>query len=632
MQIDLSKVVTLDFESYYGPGYTLSAKVYNTSSYVRDPQFKVHSVSIKRGDGEALAYRDADVEPALRDVDWANSHFLAQNTAFDAFIMSDRYGIVLPPENLYLDTMSMARGLHANMNRASLKVLAPMYGVGTKDLGALSNVRGLREIPEELWPRFLAYNAEDTRQCYEIFKLMIPYFPEDEIRLIDLTMRMFVDPVLHVDVPRAQAEVDREVARKAELVAKTGLTEEDLQSSAKFARFLEAAGIEVPMKISARTKLPTFAFAQTDEEFVALAAHPDERVRDLVLARLGVKSTIGETRAGRFVIAGENGGLLPVMLNYYGAHTGRWSGGNKMNLQNLPKQEYDDDNNPIPDTGELRKAILAPPGYQLVVCDSKQIECRVLAWLAGQEDLVELFATGGDPYCALATDIYGREITKADKDQRAVGKCGVLGLGFYMGAKRFMGTLAAGILGPKIDMPLDDCQSIVNIYRNKNNKIRALWRELEGVLLRMLMKKTGGRSDDLTPFHGIMEYDAETMWLPNGMGLHYPDLQAEWSEQSNRFQDFSYRSNKNFVHIHSGLYTENIIQALARIIVGLQMLAIAKRFRVVMMSHDEIVALAPTDRAQECLDFMVEQMSIAPPWAPGLPLGAEGGYDICYSK
>jgi len=630
MRVDLSKVVTLDFESYYDPKYSLRLKTYNTSSYIRDPQFKAHCVALKFGDGETVTYRDKDIKDALHAVDWKSSHLLCQNTAFDGLILSHHYGIV---PAFYYDTMSMARGLHANMSRASLAVLAPMYGVGSKNVKALANTKGLRNIPEELWPEFLAYNAEDTRQCYEIFKIMSACFPEAELDLIDLTIRMFCEPKLYVDVPRAQAEVDREIARKAELVALTGVTEADLQSSAKLAALLRAAGAEVPMKLSARTKMQTFAFAQTDEEFVALAAHPDEKVRHLVQARLGVKSTIGETRAGRFVTSGQDGQRLPIMLNYFGAHTGRWSGGDKMNAQNLPKEERDDNNVPIPLTGELRKSIIAPPGHQIVVCDSKQIECRVLAWLAGQQDMLDLFATNGDPYCALATEIYGRSITKADPDERAVGKCGVLGLGFYMGAKRFMGTLAAGILGPKLDMPLEECQAIVDIYRSKNRAIKNLWRKMEQVLYRMLVKKSSDSPDAITVFRpDVIEYDATTVWLPNGMGLHYPDLHAEWNERFERYNDYSYRANKEFVHIHSGLLTENIVQALARIIVGLQMLEIAKRYSVVMMSHDEIACIAKTEEAQTCLDFMVEQMSIPPLWASDLPLGAEGGFDVCYSK
>lgn len=634
MQVDLHNVVAIDFETYYDSEYSLRAKAYNTSSYVRSPLFQVHCVSIKVGEAQEQAYRGADVAEALHAINWKTKSLVCQNTFFDGLILSHHFGI---KPKFHFDTLSMARALHANQSRAGLKFLAPLYGVGRKDVGALDDTKGLREIPEDLWPRFLAYNNEDNRQCYEIFKIMVACFPEAECNLIDMTVRMFTDPILRVDIERAQAEVDREVARKAKAIEDLSklfgdsVTEDDIQSPAKLAALLKSEGVEPPMKMSARTKLPTFAFAQTDDEFLALAAHENPKVAALVQTRLDVKSTIVESRAGRMVLDG-SAGSLPVLLNYFGAHTGRWSGGNKVNMQNLPKEERDENNVPIPLTGELRKSVIAPPGHKLVVCDSKQIECRTLAYMAGQDDLIELFATDGDPYCALATEIYGRPITKANRDERAVGKCAELGLGFYMGAARFQGTLAAGILGPKIYMELEECQRIVTTYRTKRFKIKQFWRDAEAVLLRMLMKKTGGKADELTPFKGIMEYDAQTIWLPNGMGLHYPDIQAEWNEERNRFQDFTYRSNKDYVHIHSGLLTENLIQALARIIIGEQMLAIDKKYRVAMMTHDEIVCVAPDDKADDCLAFMIEQMSIAPSWAPGLPLGAEGGYDDCYSK
>lgn len=621
MQLDLSKVVTLDFETYYDQDYSLRSKELNTSEYIRDERFLAHCVGIKRGEEPTVVYWYDDIRPAIEAIDWANAYLLCHNTAFDGLIMAEHYGICPP---LYLDTLSMARALHTGMTRANLDALAQFYGVGNKLPNILGKMKGQRRIPDDLLEPATAYTATDVDLCWTIFKPMIAVYPEAEIKLIDWTIRQFCDPVLYVDVGRARAELEREVVKKAELIEKTGLDEDQLQSANKFAEQLRALGVEPPMKLSARTKLLTYAFSQQDDAFMALASHDDVRVRDLMAARLAAKSTIAETRAERFVKVGNR--PLPVGLNYYGAHTGRWSGANKMNLQNLQKEEIG-----VSLTGELRKSIIAPPGHRIVVADSAQIECRTLAWLAGQQDLLQLFAVNGDPYCALASEIYGREITKANRDERAVGKAGVLGLGFYMGAARFQGSLAAGILGPKIYMPLDFCQGVVDTYRRKNDKIRTLWRDMEGVLYRMLMKRMGNKPDEYNEYK-CLEYDAQTIWLPNGMGLHYPDLNAEWNPRSDRFEDYSYRSNKEFVRVHAGVLTENVIQALARVIIGEQLMRINERYRVVMMTHDEIVTIAPEHEADECLAFMLEQMSIAPAWAAGLPLKAEGGHDVCYSK
>lgn len=626
MKLDLNQVVTVDFETFFDKEYSLRVKELNTSDYVRDPRFLAHCVSIKQGETPTRVYWYADIEPALRRIDWKNVDLLCHNTAFDGFILSQRYGII---PRRYLDTMSMGQALHGNVSRVSLEALCALYGIEGKNPNILAKMKGHREIPDDIRVEAETYCIGDTDKCWTIFKRMIEVYPADEIALIDWTIRQFCDPVLLVDVTRAKAELEREQQHKQELIAKTGLDEDQLQSAAKFAAQLRALGVEPPMKVSARTKLPTFAFSQQDEEFMDLVTHEDERVRDLVRARLAAKSTIGETRAQRFVNIGEN--TLPVGYRYAAAHTLRWGGTNKMNLQNLEKEERDENNVPVPNTGELRKSIIAPEAHVLVVADSKQIETRVLAWLAGQADLLQLFRDNGDPYCALASAAYGRPVTPADRDERAVGKAAQLGLGFYMGAKRFQATLAMGILGPKMDLPFEFCQSIVNTYRRKNHMIATLWRDMGNILYRMLMKKAYGNPYEGTEYK-VLEYDSETIWLPNGMGLHYPDLRAEWNSRKDRFEDYSYRQGKTFEYVHPGLLTENVVQALARMIIADQLLRINAKYRVLLTTHDELVCLARDEEAAECLRFMIEQMSIPPAWAPDLPLGAEGGFARNYSK
>jgi len=626
MQLDLSKVVAIDFETYYDKDYSLRLKTMNTSEYIRDDRFLAHCVSIKRGEAPTEVFWYSDIRPAIERIFRGECYLLAHNVAFDGAILAEHYHVC---PSLYLDTLSMARALHAGMTRASLQALCEFYGLPGKNPNILGKMKGFREIPQELREEAALYCVGDTDKCFQIFKRMIEVYPEDEIALVDWTVRQFCDPVLHVDVDRAQAELEREIARKKELIDKTGLDEEQLQSANKFAQQLRDLGVDPPMKMSARTKMLTFAFSQQDDEFMALASHEDQKVRELLAARLAAKSTIGETRAERFVKVGTR--PLPVGLNYCAAHTTRWGGTNKMNLQNLPKEERDEQGNPIPLTGELRKSIVAPEGHVIVVADSAQIEPRILAWFAGQNDLLELFRAGEDPYCAMGPMVYGREITKRDRDERAVLKAATLGLGYYMSAKRFQGTLAMGILGPKIDMPLDFCERVVRAYRAKNHMITAAWRDMGMILYRMLMKKAHGDSDEYTTYK-VLEYDAQSIWLPNGLGLHYPDLQAEWNDRFERFEDFTYRSNAEYVRVHPGILIENVIQALARVVIGEQLLKINAKYRAVMTTHDEIVCIAEDHEADECLAFMIEQMSTPPHWAPDLPLGAEGGFDRCYSK
>lgn len=641
--VDLSKVVSVDFETYYDQKYSLRAKEYNTSEYIRDPQFKAHCVGIKIGTGETKVYWEDEIKPALDAIDWSTHYLLCHHAHFDGLILSHHYGIV---PMFYLCTLSQSRALHSGLSRAGLDAVAAFYGLGNKLPNVLGKMKGRRTIPEELRPEATAYTKTDVDLMYAIFRIQIDVFPEKELRLIDLTVRMFTQPVLGVDVDLAQEEYDAEVAKKAELVEACGFSVDELMSNGKLAQVLQSLGVEPPMKISPRTHELTHAFSQQDEEFMALGAHPDERVRRVIEARLAVKSTLGETRADRFMKAAANGNRLPVYLNYCGAHTHRWSGGNKINLQNLPRGGFDANGVPVPGTRRLREAVLAPPGEVIVVCDSAQIEARTLAWFAGQQDLIDAFASGADIYSRFASEVYGHDVdrkrkivvdgvtTQPDFEKGFVGKVCILGLGYGMGPPRFQGTLALGLMGPKVFLDLEMCQHIVwRVYRKRMNKIVEFWRHCDNVLFQMVMKRVNGKSEDYSTFvENVIEYDEQTIWMPNGLGLHYPGLKGEWDEEKGIMRDFSYRSTSGYSKIYGGLLTENIIQSAARAIVADQMLEISDKWRVVGMSHDEVICVAPRAKAEECLDDMQRIMRQPPWWAPDLPLSSEGGFDVNYSK
>lgn len=638
--IDLERVVTVDFETYFDQKYSLRSKLYNTSEYIRDPQFKAHCVGIKKGSGKTAIYWEGEIEEALQEIDWDSAYLLCHHTNFDGLILSHHYGIV---PHFYLDTLSMARALHNNQIREGhgLDAVAGFYGVGNKLPGVLGKMKGHRIIPADLRPDADAYTEMDVDLTFVIFKAMLQVYPESELRLIDITCRMFCDPVFGVDLPRVEAELQKELAEKRQKVLVCGAaldpkrdpnkewTDEEvveilatLQSSGRLAAALRELGVEPPMKMSARTEQLTYAFSLQDEEFIALGSHEDHRVRALIGARLAVKSTLGETRARRFLKAGENGQRLPVYLNYCGAHTTRWSGGNKLNLQNLPRG------------GELRKAILAPPGDVVVVADSAQIEARVNAWLAGQEDLLAAFRTGADIYSAFASEIYGFQVDKKkNPDERFLGKVSILGLGYGMGWKKFQGVLALGMMGPPKDISAEEARKIVNLYRSKYPFIKALWRRFDDVLFQMFMKRVNNTRDDYSIFRtSVLEFDEQSIWLPNGLGLHYPDLRGEYDPHRDIMTNYSYKAGKEYSKIYGALLVENVVQALARTIVAEQMLQIADKWRIGTMTHDEVVAVAPKAKAEECLDDMLRIMSIPPAWCSDLPVAAEGGFDVMYSK
>ncbi|MDP2371888.1 hypothetical protein, partial [Rhodoferax sp.] len=439
-------------------------------------------------------------------------------------------------------------------------------------------------------------------------------------------------------------------------------------SNERFAELLRTEGVEPPMKISPawmkrskeeredETDKYAYAFAKDDIKFtdlpnqvdewgfdlnnpsdVALMVAKQERLQALVDVRIAVKSTTNVTRAQRFLTAGANGMSLPIGYAYYRAHTGRWGGQNKMNMQNLTRAYYDANKQHIPGTGELRLSILAPSGHRIAVQDSGQIECRVNGWLWGQHDLLDAFRASDtwdksrgvargdnrDAYCKFGDAIYGWEITTEDKTERFVSKVGVLGLGFQMGPLKLQITLAKGALGgPPVYFGLDRCKAIVNTYRLKNHKIVAGWKICERIIEDMAAGRAGN--------HGPLNWEANTIWLPNGMALKYPDLRKQIGDKG--WDEWTYQAKDQRKKIYAGLCCENIVQALARIIVGWQMLQISRKYRVVMTTHDEVAALPKTAQADACVKYMAKWMSTPLPWCLDLPLSCEGGHDFNYSK
>ena len=602
-------LVVLDYETYYSKEFTL--KNNTTTNYVRDPRFRAHGASLNTGN-ETIWVTHDDLPRVLGDIDWSKTALLCHNTAFDGFILSHVYGHV---PAYYLDTMSMSRGwFGVNNGSHSLNALSERLGIGQKIAGTLASAMGIERLTPEMEADMAKYAIQDVDLTLEAFRqLRVPY-PKMELDLIHLTIKAFADPVLRVDHALCEEERQEEIRSKNELLDKVGIPSSKLMSNQQFAKLLEEHGVEPPIKVSPTTGEATFAFAKADLEFQALENDP--RVADIVKARKAVKSTLKETRAQR-MIDHSQGGRLPVMMNYCGAHTFRWSAGEKINLQNLPSGR--DGKEP-----RLRRAITAPKGQVLVVVDSAQIEARTLAWLAGQEDLLDIFRGGRDPYCHMASKIYGREVTKADKTERALGKCAVLGLGYGMGANKFAYTVRAGLLGPPMEITDDEAAKIVNIYRSANNHIQALWNDLNSFLYQ-LVNHDYDQSDFVQGWQGMV-WNNSKLLMPNGLYLRYSGL------HQNEEGEYLYQARSGFSRIYGAKMAENIVQSLARSVVAEQAIKIAQRYRIALLVHDEVVLVVPEAEADEALAYGIEAMSTPPAWAEGLPLGAEGGYDVCYSK
>lgn len=400
------KLYVLDFESYWDQDYTL--KKLTTDGYVLDPRFKAHGLGIRGPSGQLEWVRGPDIPAALQRIDWANAAVCAHNTAFDGFILTQRYGC--PQPKWWLDTMSMARGVFGPDVSASLKEVAGRLGLGVKG-DAVEQTKGLTVLPPDVETSLAEYCLNDVELCYRVLAKLRSRVPAIEMKLIDLTLRMFVRPRVWLDEQMLERNLRTEVQRKDELMARLGVTKAQLNSADQLAELFARMGVTAPTKPSPKDpKKRIYAFAKNDPEFQELLEDERDEVRWLAEARLGVRSTIEESRTGRLLQVAKDERPWPVLLHYYGAHTGRWSGGNKQNPQNLGRKSV------------LRQSVTAPQGYVIGVADSSQIECRTTARVSGQQSLLDIFRAKGDPYSTFASKLFRRIVTKADKLERQVGK------------------------------------------------------------------------------------------------------------------------------------------------------------------------------------------------------------------
>ena len=630
-------LVTLDFETYYSRDYSLSKMT--TEEYVRHPEFEVIGVAIKQGDMPTMWVDQPDVKRALAGIDWANSMVLAQNTLFDGAIMAWHYGI---DPKAWADTLGMSRALYPHEKGHSLGTQAERMGVGVKGDEV---VRAMGKKRKDFTPMEIAayadYCVNDVDLTYKLFNMyMAQGFPTKELRLIDLTLRLFIDPVLELDRDALITHLQEVKDHKANLLEKLkGLMIEQgnddfvhtiftegtdglkklLMSNDKFAKALEILGVMPPLKQSPTTGRTTYAFAKTDQGMIALQEHEDPQVQALVAARLGNKTTLEETRTERFIDMSFRG-KFPVPLRYYGAHSGRWSGQDKINLQNLPSRG---DN-----ANKIKSAIKPPPGYVIIDCDSSQIEARTLAWLAGQEDLVQAFEDRQDVYRIMASRIYGKPVDQIVKAERQVGKVVILGAGYGVGAAKLRLFLK---VNAGVDVSEAEARSIVDTYRTTFYRIPDLWQRAQLALTSLnterecpidvqgLCRTTRIRTNTPRDDWGIT--------LPSGLWIQYPGLTMVYEDGR---PQAVYVSKGMATRVYGGLVTENICQAVARCVVGEQALRIAKRYKVVLTVHDAVACIARIEEQEEAQRYVEECMSWRPAWAQTLPLACESGVGATY--
>ena len=605
-------IITIDFETYYDKAFSLTKLT--TEEYIRDDRFEVIGIAVKKDYDPSIwiTGNRETIKKQLLKFDWDGSLVLAHNMQFDGAILNWEYGI---KARGYLDTLCMARAVHGVEAGGSLKVLAERYQIGEKGtevLDALGKYR--KDFSRAELMQYGEYCKNDVELTYKLFNILHKNFPTKELRVIDTTLKMFIQPTLTLDHALLVEHLENVKNLMAQLLEDAGADLGDLMSNQKFADLLSKLGVVPPMKISARTGKEAFAFAKTDEEFKALAEHPDPRVQTLVAARLGNKTTLEETRTQRFIdIAGR--GTLPVPIKYYAAHTGRWGGDDKINLQNLPSRGANG--------GKLKNAICAPEGYVIIDADSAQIEARVVAWLSGQQDLVEAFENGQDVYKIMASAIYGKEEGAISKEERFVGKTTILGCGYGMGSKKFKIQLKT--FGVEIEE--GEANRIISVYRNTYGKIPQLWKQAQRCLEAVFTNQGA-------PFgvESAVQFDAgkKGFLLPSGLWQRYDSLEKVYDSEGN--PQYQYKTRKGFVKIYGGKVVENICQAVARCVIAEQMLLIAKKYKVVLTVHDAVACIALEEEAEEAKKYVEECMKWRPEWAQTLPLSCDSGMGKNYGE
>ena len=653
MSAPYDRILVIDYETYWDTkiGFTLSKMT--TEEYIRHELFKSFGACVHEyGSDEPIRwYGDAELREYLNGVDWGRTAVLAHNAQFDVSIMEWRYNA--HPAFIF-DTLSMGRALRGVEVGNSLAKLANDFGLPAKGT-AVHSTDGLSKLDATIERELAEYCAHDVYLCEEIFKRFVEGYPKSELRLIDMTLKMYTRPRLELDPEMLQIAIEKEKTEREQLLQRLNITDADLSSNPKFAQLLATLGVAAPTKTSKTTGKQTLALAKNDALFQQLLNSPVEEVKLLCEARLKVKSTTERTRATRFYEISQRG-KLPVPLSYYGAQTGRWtaSKGSAINMQNLKRGSF------------LRKAIMAPDGYQLVVGDLSQIEPRVLAWLSDYEDMLNIFRAGGDPYAAFGAQMFNIPDLSKDShpDLRQSAKSALLGCGYGLGWASFASQLLTGFLGAKpvmydrafakklgvdsgyvgrfldwhdnvekmLEIPhtctdeelLTHCvasKKIIDIYRSTAYPVVGFWEMCSSLLVSALYE---GHEHT----YKCITFRKEEIVLPNGMSLMYPRLRQEKDKEGKTNWVYGEDATK----LYAGKITNNIVQGTARIVMTDGMLRVSKKYPIAGTVHDDLIAVVPDEEVEHAKTWVLAQMTMEPSYMRGIPLDADGGAHRRYGE
>lgn len=637
-------VVVLDFETFFSAEYHMGKGKggLSTIEYIMDDRFEelgLAVLEVPQPYAPRVSHFWPDVDGLLtylRDRYGENLERCTvgvQNARFDMSILAFRHAFW---PRFVCDVLNLASHLDARAKH-DLSSLCKQHRL--PDKGDTGQFKGLRkaDLTPEKWTALAEYANNDAEREADLIALLLPRLtnPAFELAIQQHTLEMFTRPLLNFDFDEAA-----EIVSVMTVVAGEALsdwTHEEISGDKSFLALLQAAmpaGEQVPMKQGKRGPIP--ALAKDDEGLRLLKRHADPQVRALIAARQAVDSwPLHIARVRRMATQAEAAShQLPVPLKYYGAHTGRWSGGEGINLQNLGSRGH-------PLISRVRHTLVAPGGHSLVIVDAAQIEARVLAWIAGQADLVDAFARDVDIYSDFAwKDIFRAPTRKPLKNdpepvkmlltrRRAAGKVAILGLGYGMGKDRMLDYMESyPELAPMIEageIDLFFTKDVVEAYRRRFPAIPAFWGRIENA------------------FRFVVRYGEQDQWLERGLRLWRDGSTAMLELPSSRCLFYPHaacgpitdgsRLRFQWGKLWGGTLTENIVQAISRDILAEAILCVeAAGYRVALHVHDEIIAVVPTEKAADCLNTALGALRHVPSWGQGLPLNAEGHICQRYEK
>lgn len=668
-------VLILDFETYYDKEYSLSKM--STVEYVCDRRFEFTGLGIQINDTTPVFIPGPKVPWAIKRLKKKfgrglhNCTVVAKNCKFDFLILAEKFNLY-PPYPIDID--DLARYYDSRIKHR-LKDLAKRFKLPPK--GKTSQFLGQYwdQMDHEAMKKYCLRDIEDEKSLLDI---LLPYIdnPAFELALARHTLNLYLNPMLKLDSILAiqiRDGMSKELQFDLETVSwildystkKKKTVEEILRARSIFPRILQDVlpeGETVPVKRGQgktnKDKLIP-ALAKDDEGFQLLLAHPDEKVRNLCKAKAACTSwPLHQSKVGHMINQTKlSDGKLRIPLKYYGAHTGRWSGTEKWNPLNLGGKGRGKPIHPL--ISQVRGTIMAPDGYTLLINDSRQIEARELAWIAGQNDLVEDFANGYDPYSKLATKVFGERVWNPTKEEkktsegkiadirRGFGKDAILGCGYGMGTNTFFTRCRQNeTIRPLFDSgeyDWDFVNGLIKTYRRTYKSIPKFWNDIEKCFrivtkypdktISYFIDKPDVTLHEHIPKSGAIIRNAIlTFWnengttiiqLPSGRRLFYHHAKCN--------------SDGKISDEHAGLWggalTENVIQAICRDLLCKWLFDCEEAgIKIVMHTYDELVGLVREDVAEEKLKEMTEIMRIGPDWAAGLPLDAEGMISKRYCK